>query len=105
MIPTDNPDFYTSNPRRRKWFPIRLDEPGDVEVLMPHDNVRPDNGTVTTFEPTKLPTTEKVVRVFPSAERPWEVLFLQMLQHRKQKWAPADGDGIIVLEGALPVSA
>lgn len=91
--------------RKRTWFPIRLDEPGDLEVLMPHDNVRPDGGTVTTFEPVKLPTTEKVVRIFPCASRPWEVLFLQMLEHRRQKWAPAHGDGIIVLEGALPVSA
>ena len=92
--------------RKRTWFPIRLDEPGDVEVLMPHDNVRPDNGTVTTFEPTKLPADAgKVVRVYPCASRPWEVLFLQMLEHRKQKWAPAHGDGILVLEGALPVSA
>ena len=90
--------------RKRIWFPVRLDEPAPV-VLVPVDSVRPDNGTVRTFEPEKLNIAEKVVRIFPCAARPWEVLYLRMLDHRRQKWAPAHGDGILVLEGALPVSA
>ena len=97
----------TDNPRKRLWFPIRLDEPEPVMGLMPSDNVRPDGGTVTTFEPTRifLADGQKIVRVFPCAARPYEVLFLQMLKHRIQKWAPASGDGILVLESALPVQS
>lgn len=97
-----NPESLSARPRH--WFPVRIDEPEGVEVLMPHSTVRSDGGTVVTFEPVKAPAGKKLVRVFPSATRPWEILFLQMLKHRIQKWAPASGDGILVLEEALPLA-
>lgn len=85
--------------QRRIYFPIRLAEP-DPLVIKPVDTVRPDTGIVRTFEPDKI--TGPYVRVFPCAARPWEILFLQMLRQHDQKFAPANGDGILVLEGALP---
>lgn len=88
--------------RRRLWFPDRPTEPRPVRVLMPHHNVRPDGGTVLTYEPQELDVDEPVVRVRPSGSRPWETLFLQLLRHHGQKWAPASGDGILVLASALP---
>lgn len=94
---------FPNRGRKRLWFPVRLDEPEPVQVILPVDTVRADTGVVRTFEQSDLPARgERVVRVFPSASRPWEILFLQMLAHRRQKWAPAKGDGILVLEGALP---
>jgi len=39
---------------------------------------------------------EKLVRVFPST--PKDVFFLRMLQHRVDKFAPANGHGVLVKE-------
>lgn len=86
-------------PKTRKiFFPIRLDEPVPHLVIMPKDTIRPDNGTVRTFEPTPYKGPHKLVRVFPHPERPWETLYLQTLTQHDQKFAPANGDGILVAE-------
>lgn len=39
---------------------------------------------------------EKLVRVFPSTGK--DVIFLRMLQHRVDKFAPANGHGVLVKE-------
>lgn len=88
-----------STPKKRKiFFPLRLDEPEPALVIMPKDTVRPDNGTVRTFEPVVYKGPRKLVRVFPHPERPWETLYLQTLSQHDQKFAPANGDGILVAE-------
>lgn len=86
--------------RRKTYFPVRLDE-AQPEIILPVNTVRPDGGTVVTFEPSRYTGERRLVRVFPSASRPWEVLFLSMLEHRRDKFAPAHGDGILVCEDKI----
>lgn len=90
-------NVYT--PKKRKtFFPVRLDETPPVLVILPKDTVRPDNGTIRTFESFVYKGPRKLVRVFPNPERPWETLYLQGLTQHDQKFAPANGDGILVAE-------
>jgi hypothetical protein len=42
---------------------------------------------------------EPCVLVSPSSPR--EVLALQMLEHQKQKFAPAEGNGVVITKAAL----
>lgn len=91
--------MFAYTPKKRKtFFPLRLDEPVPSMVIVPKDTVRPDNGTVRTFEPVPYKGPRKLVRVFPNPERPWETIYLQSLIQHDQKFAPANGDGILVAE-------
>ena len=61
--------------------------------------MRSDSGIVKTWEPDKQ--KGDFVRVFPCAARPWEILFLRMLDNQREKFAPAHGDGILVLRAKI----
>lgn len=86
--------------KRKTFFPVRLNE-AQPEIIVPVDTTRVDGAIVTTFEPTRYRGDRQLVRVFPNAERPWEILYLGMLSHRVDKWAPAYGDGILVAEDKI----
>lgn len=63
------------------------------EVIMPEG--RRDN--VISYVPTRL--SGNYFRVAPKSPR--EIFALQMLEHHREKFAPAHGDGVIVTEDAL----
>ncbi len=90
----------TTRTRRKTFFPVRLDE-AQPEIIVPVSTIRADGGTVLTFESERYRGDRRLVRVFPNASRPWEILFLSMLRHRVDKWAPAHGDGILVAEDLI----
>lgn len=79
-------------------FTLNLNALHEPEPLAIHSTTKERNGDPK-FE--VVPLIGKWLRVFPQTAR--DVSFLQMLEHRVDKFAPASGVGVLVSTRSLPV--